>query len=43
MNDEFEGSNMNISEIENETKPISETIFTQIADRTKYISIKKAI
>jgi hypothetical protein len=40
MNDEYEGSNMNISDIEEE-KTISVTSFAQNANRTKHISIKK--
>jgi hypothetical protein len=40
MNDDYEGSNMNVSDIEEE-KTISATIFTQNANITKHISIKK--
>jgi hypothetical protein len=40
MNDEYEGSNMNISDIKEE-KPISVTSFAQNADRTKHFPIKK--
>jgi hypothetical protein len=41
MNDEYEGSNMNPSYIEEE-KTISVTSFGENADRTKHISIKKS-
>jgi hypothetical protein len=40
MNGEYEGSNMNISDIKEE-KTISVTSFPQNADRTKHVSIKK--
>ncbi len=40
-NDEYEGSNMNTSDIEEE-KTVSGTSFAQNADRTKHISIKKS-
>ncbi len=40
MNDEYEGSNVNRSDIEEE-KTISVTSFAQNADRTKHTSIKK--
>jgi len=40
MNGEYEGSNMNINDIEEE-KTISVTSFAQNADRTKHISIEK--
>ncbi len=40
MNDEYECSNINISDIEEE-KTISVTSFAQNTDRTKHISINK--
>jgi hypothetical protein len=42
MNGEYEGSNMNINDIEEE-KTISVTSFAQNADRTKHIFIKEKV